>query len=725
MSLMKTIQTFKTTCLSCLAAIWSASLCSAAEDILIADFEGRDYGQWRAEGEAFGPGPARGTLPNQMRVEGYLGQGLVNSFFHGDNSTGTLTSPAFKVERRNLQFLIGGGKHPGLSINLVADGKTIRTATGPNDKPGGSERLDWDQWDVGELAGQTVSIQIVDSATGGWGHINIDQIIQTDRRLPGWITDARRTLTIDQPYLNLPVKNGAPKRLLSFLVDGRTERQFEIELADGEPDWWAFLDVAPFKGKAAVLEVDKLKEDSAGLSSIEQANQIKGVDNLYREKLRPQFHFTSRRGWINDPNGLVYYEGEYHLFYQHNPYGWNWGNMHWGHAISRDLVHWEELGEALYPDETGTMFSGSAVVDSQNTAGFQNGKEKAIVCIYTAAGGTSQQSKSAPFTQCLAYSLGRGRTWTKYQSNPVLSHIVGSNRDPKVIWDESAQRWLMVLYLDKNDFALFASPNLKAWERLSNVTIPGDTECPEFFQISLDGNPQNTRWIFYGGKGSYLVGRFDGKQFSAESGPHTLNFGNCFYASQTFNDLPKDDSRRVMIGWGRVALPGMPFNQMMNFPVELTLRTTKEGPRIFTNPVKEIESLRLKSQAVKAQPLRSGDNPLSKINGELLEIDAELATGAATEIHLNVRGISVVYDAKEQALKCQGSKAPLKPVDGKIRLRLLVDRASIEIFANHGRVYMPIGVILDESNRSLGLAVNGGDANLNLLTITELKSAWR
>ena len=292
-------------------AMGPASLTHAADaDILIADFESSDYGDWKVTGQAFGSGPARGTLPNQMPVEGYRGKGLVNSFFNGDGSTGTLTSPLFKVEHRYLQFLIGGGQHPVQTcMNLLLDGKTVRTATGPNDKPGGSEHLDWEQWDVNELAGRMVTVQIVDQATGAWGHINIDHIIQTDRQLPGWLSNARRELMVEKRYLNFPVKNGAPKRLLSFLVDGRTERRFEIELADAEADWWAFLDLTPFKGKLAVILLDKLKEGSAGLTSIEQGDQIKGSENLYRETLRPQFHFSSRRGWNNDPNGMVYYAG--------------------------------------------------------------------------------------------------------------------------------------------------------------------------------------------------------------------------------------------------------------------------------------------------------------------------------------------------------------------------------------------------------------------------------
>ena len=698
-------------------AALAASNVSAADDVLIADFEGPDYGGWKATGEAFGPGPAHGTLPGQMPVDGFKGKGLVNSFYKGDGTTGTLSSPEFKIERKFISFLIGGGKDSEKTcMNLLIDGKIVRNATGPNDKQGGSEVLAPDSWEVSELAGQTAVIQIVDQATGGWGHLNVDQIVQTDRKPAGLLANATREITLEQRYLNLPVKNGGPKRQMSVLVEGQPPRNFEIELADAEPDWWAFMEIAPFTGKQATLKVDKLPEDSTGLKSIDQSNQIKGSENLYREQLRPQFHFSPRRGWNNDPNGLVYYKGEYHLFFQHNPYGWSWGNMHWGHAVSPDLIHWQEIPIALYPDQHGTMFSGSAVVDWNNTAGFQTGEEKVMVCIFTAAGN--------PFTQGIAFSNDRGRTWTKYEHNPVLPHIAGSNRDPKVIWYAPEKKWVLALYLDGSDYALFSSKDLKKWEKMSNVAIPGTSECPEFFEIAVDGNQQNTRWVFYGGNGRYLVGKFDGRTFTPECGPQTLHYGNCWYASQTYTDIPAKDGRRILIPWGTMATPGMPFNQMMGVPVELTLRTTDEGPRLLANPVKEHVSLRMKSHQVQPQSLKPGENPLAGVKGELLDLTAELVPGDAAELGFNLRGVTVSYDPQKQELSCKGNKATLKPVDGKIRLRLMVDRTSIDIFGNDGRLYMPMGVIVPQDNRSLEIYAKGGSAKINSLDVHELKSAW-
>lgn len=690
---------------------------SAAPDILIADFEGQDYGNWRATGSAFGPGPAHGTLPNQMAVGGFAGKGLVNSFYGGDASTGRLASAEFVVSRKYVAFLIGGGGWEGKTcMNLLVNGRVVRTAVGPNTNPGGSEELGPGSWEVAEFAGKTARLEIVDEATGGWGHINVDQITQTDRKPAGILSGARRELFLTSRYLNFPVKNGATKRRVSLNIAGERIRDFDIELADSAVDWWAFLDVGELRGQACVIEVDKLREDSRGLQLIENSDHIKGAQNLYRERLRPQFHFTSRRGWNNDPNGLVYYKGEYHLFYQHNPFGWQWGNMHWGHAVTSDLVHWKELPEALYPDEHGTMFSGSAVVDWDNTTGFQSGREKPLVCMFTAAG--------KPFTQGLAYSNDRGRTWTKYQGNPVLPHIVAENRDPKVIYYAPGKHWVMALYLDKNEYALFSSPDLKQWTRSCDVTIPGCSECPEFFEIPVAGNAKEKKWVFYGGNGKYLIGRFDGKTFAPESGPHDLNYGNCFYASQTYNDIPAKDGRRILIPWGQVALPGMPFNQMMGLPVELTLRNTDSGLRLFVNPVAELKNLRSAHSCVQAATTTTGESIVLPFEGELLEAVAELTPENATEVGAVVRGVRVNYDAQKHELSCAGKKAVLNPVNGRIRLHVFVDRASVDIFANDGAVYMPMGIIVPADKRSVEVYAAGGSARINSLELYRLKSAW-
>ncbi len=338
---------------------------------MIADFEGESYGGWHATGSAFGAGPAHGTLPGQMEVSGFQGKGLVNSFHGGDAATGTLTSPPFEIKRPYLDFLIGGGMHGGQTcMELLVEGKPVRTATGPNDRPGGSEQLEWSWWDVNELMGKTATLRITDSHTGGWGHINVDQIVQSDTRRG--LETLRRELVLHTRYVHLPVKRDAPLRQVKFVRGGKTLSVFEIRLPEAgqAPDFWVFIEQPPIRELACSLEA-RLPVGSKALETITQVDDPPDAATIYHEKDRPQFHFTSRRGWLNDPNGLVWHEGKYHLFYQHNPFGWEWGNMHWGHAASPDLLHWTELPQAISPRKFGDWaFSGSAVVDHGDRSGF-------------------------------------------------------------------------------------------------------------------------------------------------------------------------------------------------------------------------------------------------------------------------------------------------------------------------------------------------------------------
>jgi len=603
--------------LGILALILLAAAAHAADAIRIADFEGKDYGDWKVEGDGFGPGPAQGTLPGQMKVEGFEGKGLVN----------------------------------------------------------------------------------------------VDQIVQSDQKRA--LLPAQREIAIEHPYLHLPVKNGARLCRMRFVVDDRTVREFVIELADAEPDFRVSSDVSAFKGKRLTVHVDGLPTESKGLAAIVQADAVPGADGMYKEKLRPQFHFSPRIGWNNDPNGLVYHEGEYHLYFQHNPYGWKWNNMHWGHAVSTDLVHWKELPVAIYPHQFGDwVFSGSAVVDQENTAGFKTGGEVVIVAAFTSTGRG----------ECIAYSNDRGRTFTDYEGNPVVKH---SGRDPKVIWYAPGKHWVMAVFDQKEPsrgIAFYTSADLKQWTFQSR--IDGYFECPEIFEIPVDGAKGRTKWVVYAADGDYAVGTFDGKAFTAESGKHKFNYGNCFYASQTFNNMPPEDGRRIQIAWGRIATPGMPFNQCMLLPTELTLRTTEEGLRLFAEPVREIEKLHGKRHAWRNLALKKGASPLADITGDLFDIRAEFEVGDAAQFGFTILDTPVTYDAKAQELACGKCKAPLKPEAGKLRLRILVDRTSIEIFAAGGRVYMPVGCIHPEGHRALGVFARGGEAKAVSLEVYELKSAW-
>lgn len=538
-------------------------------------------------------------------------------------------------------------------------------------------------------------------------------------RSPDLIVNATRTLRVDRRYLNLPVKNGAPPRRMSLLLHGRTVREFTIELANGRPDFWVFVDLTPFQHQDLTIRVDRLPADSSALRDINQADAIQGATNLYHETLRPQFHFTSRRGWLNDPNGLVYDHGVYHLFYQHNPYGWNWGNMHWGHAVSRDLVHWHELPIAIYPHRFGDwVFSGSAVIDRNNTAGFKSGNQDVIVAAYTSTGRG----------ECIAYSTDQGRTFTDYTNDPV---VVNRGRDPRLLWYAPRTNWVMAVY-DENPtlpdksqrrgIAFYSSPDLKHWKRQSR--IGGFYECPDMFQLPVKGNPQEKKWVLTAANSDYLIGQFDGKKFTPESAKLAGQRGVGFYAAQTYSDIPPADGRRIQIGWLRSTMPGMPFNQMMAFPCSLTLVSTPAGLRLCHQPVREIRSLYGQQYQWRHLKLTPGKNPLAGIHGRLFDLRAAFAPGRAKTLRFNVRGEPVIYSVADQTLTCHGITNSLPLLDGKVHIQILVDRTSVEIFGNHGLLYMPMAITCPVHNESLTVDVTGGPALFDSLWLCKLKSIW-
>jgi len=437
-------------------------------------------------------------------------------------------------------------------------------------------------------------------------------------------------------------------------------------------------------------------------------------ETLYNEKYRPQFHFTAKKNWLNDPNGLMYYKGEYHLFFQHNPDGINWGNMTWGHAVSPDMIHWEQLDHALYPDKLGTMFSGSGIIDWNNTAGFRTGDEDVLVCIYTAAG--------EPFTQGIAYSNDKGRTWEKYEGNPVLNHIVGSNRDPKVIWHKPTGKWVMALFLDGNDYAIFSSPNLKEWTRTCDLHLPDTGECPDIFELPVDGDPNNKKWVFWGANGNHYIGSFDGQTYTPESDMMKPDFGANFYAAQTWSDIPESDGRRIQIAWMNGGkYPDMPFNQQMSFPCVLTLKTTPDGIRMFRQPVKELENIRQRKHEYYNQELYNQDEIVPDIYGDLFEIHAEVKLGSAKDFGFVIRGEKMNYNVANKEISFLGKSAKLEPIDNKLKFQILVDRSSIELFGNDGIMSMSSCFLPEQSG--IRTFASGGGIWGNLV-IHELKSAW-
>ncbi len=441
-------------------------------------------------------------------------------------------------------------------------------------------------------------------------------------------------------------------------------------------------------------------------------------DSLYQEPLRPQFHFTAQEGWLNDPNGLVFYKGEYHMFFQHTPHSTQSGDKYWGHAVSRDLVHWRQVDEAIVPDERGAVWSGSAVVDKKDTSGLGAG---ALVLFYTAAGGTTEASKGASFTQCVVSSLD-GRTFAKLPTNPVLENQADGNRDPKVVWDDGSKKWVMALYLTGDRYALFGSPNLTQWTKLSELEMPGTGECPDFFPMPLDGNKRNKVWVFWGANGNYKLGSFDGTDFKPATEIISANFGANSYAAQTFFNDPK--GRRVQVCWMAGSdFPGTAWNQQMGFPRVMTLRSTELGARLCFEPVGEVSSLRLHKLRA-TTPSGTAWNDEFDVPSGLAEIDLEAKSPGAGNLTVNLLGRPLTYDAATSTLTFEGKSAQVFLAKGKLDLRILVDRTSVEIFAQKGLVTMPFFVLPKAG--VTGITVGGSTGwRKEKLDVYELRSAWR
>jgi fructan beta-fructosidase len=442
----------------------------------------------------------------------------------------------------------------------------------------------------------------------------------------------------------------------------------------------------------------------------------------YDQRYRPQFHFTSKRNWINDPNGCVYYDGEYHLFFQHDPESVENREMSWGHALSTDLVHWRQLPHAISPDEHGPIWSGSAVVDARDTAGFASGGGAALVAAFTYAGSYARGG-ARPFTQGIVYSVDRGRTWMKYTGNPVLDNQSGGgDRDPKLFWHEPTGQWVMVLYLDKGPrrLAFFTSSDLKRWTKESE--IDGFYECPDLFELPVDGEAANTRWVLLAADGKYVLGRFDGSQFTTEAGKFVGDWGANFYASQTFNNVP--GGRRVQIAWmNGGSYPEMPFNQQSSFPCELTLRTTPDGIRLHREPVREIASLQGDVYERRDLDIVPGENPLREApRGDAFDIELEVETNGCSRFGLHLHGQDI--ECCGDALRCLGRNAPLSAPGGVVRLRVLVDRTSIEVFASGGAVSMSSCFLPGERDTDVALFASGRTAVARSVKVRRLGSAW-
>lgn len=532
-------------------------------------------------------------------------------------------------------------------------------------------------------------------------------------------------LKIDQSFINIKVKNDEEKTSCLFYLNNELKRYFDVELGTADNyDFMVFYDMSEFIGKTLKIE-SNIPLPCPVEELFIQSNEPLEMDNVYQEKLRPQFHFTSKRGWINDPNGLIYHDGQYHLFYQHNPFGWNWGNMHWGHAVSKDLFHWQELPTALYPDKMGAMYSGSAVIDKNNSSGLGTSENAPFVLLYTAEG--LKAPEKADSTQCLAWSNDGGKSFTKLAANPVLPKVIEQNRDPHVFWHEASQKWIMSLYLEKinaviHEFAIYGSGNLKDWNELDRFQMPS-YECPGLVELEVENKPGTKKWVFWGAEGCYLVGDFNGQKFTPNQG--TLydgtnpidDYGRA-YAGQFFSNMP--DNRIIKISWMQGGnLPGMPFNQSMTLPVEVSLQKTNLGYQLCYTPAQEIENCYADSINLEQISTQDLDQTFNNIEADLF--DMTLRISIDQPIQFKIKGIELSWTPQKKYLECLGRKALLNTKCDTLNCRIIVDKTSIEIFTDNGLVYLPFGIIIN--SEEVPFSVYNQSAIFDI-SFNYLKSVW-
>ncbi len=562
-------------------------------------------------------------------------------------------------------------------------------------------------------------------------------------------------VTADGKYLILPVQESNDEATVNVLVDGKTDKTLSVRLAKSKVDYTVPLKIEDYKGKKVLLNVVTSQSRSSVREAKEDAcwqniSVSDTFDTSNREKFRPAYHHTPLYGWMNDPNGMFYKDGEWHLCYQWNPYGSKWQNLSWGHSVSRDLIHWEHRPDAVIePDGLGMIFSGSSAVDRSGSAGF--GKD-AVVAMYTSAAASQIQS--------LAWSDDNGETFTKYDGNPVLT-LDSEARDPNMFWDAERNVWILVLaHALDHEMLIFSSPDMKDWTLESSFgrglgAQDGVWECPDLFELPVNGE-SGKKWVllcnlnpggpFGGSATQYFIGDFDGKTFTSDTDDSGkvptkwLDYGKDHYATVSFSDAP--DGRRTVIGWMSnwqyaPEVPTMQFRSANTLPREMGLFRAPDGQLyVSSTPSPEVDALR--GALVKSVSKTSlGSKARTYSIPELCEIDMEISPKKAESVEIelsNAAGekVVMVYDAKSDSLSFDRRKSGIVDfsqdfpavtvspayTDGdKVGLRIFIDRSSIEVFGKDGRFAMTNLVFPNSPYSRLSVRATGGSARLSDLKI--------
>ena len=580
-------------------------------------------------------------------------------------------------------------------------------------------------------------------------------------------------ITNPTKYLILPIQESCNEGKVKLVTGSPADMAMDVRLAVDSVEYYVPF-ALPQGAKEATLTIGRVAADAICWDSIQLADTFNTANTAY---YRPVYHPTPLYGWMNDATGLVYKDGEYHLYFQYNPYGSKWGNMHWGHSVSKDLIHWDHLDPAIARDTLGHIFSGSTVIDKNNSAGY--GKD-AMIAFYTSASDEHGQ------IQCMAYSTDNGRTYTKYEKNPILTPFDGLKdfRDPKVFWYEPAQKWYMIVSADKN-MRFYSSTDLKNWEYLSKFgegygVQPNQFECPDFIQLPVDGDKNKMKWVmivninpgcpFGGSATEYFVGDFDGKEFHCDTDKSVtkwLDFGKDHYATVCFSNLGE---RVVAVPWMSNwqyanVTPIRQYRGANALPRELSLYTKDGEIYMAANAVKETEGLRKGTAYVNdfvmtdehlVSPLATGQEGACELEMDITPNKAQTVgfqlmndKGEKTDIYLDLKAGRLVMDRTQSGLVAFGEKsephaketddhrktesvnyvndfalgtwAPLSLCEGKTyHLNVFVDKCSVEIFVDGGRIAMTNLVFPTVPYNALRFYTQGGEAEVKNLKVHQL-----
>lgn len=552
-------------------------------------------------------------------------------------------------------------------------------------------------------------------------------------------------LDANAKYLLLPVEEASQESKLYMIIDNDVVKTLNVRLAVNKVDYFVPVDLSAYTDKNISFNFQLTPSTAICWNEMKLSDTF---DTTNREKFRPVYHFTPAYGWMNDPNGMVYKDGEYHLFYQYNPYGSMWGNMHWGHAISKDLVSWEHQPVAISPDALGTIFSGSCVVDTDNTAGFGAG---AIIAFYTSASDRQVQS--------MAYSLDNGRTFQKYDRNPILTSTDRDFRDPKVFWHADTKKWIMILAVGQ-EMQIYSSPNLKEWAYESSFgeghgVHAGVWECPDLFELPVRGT-ELKKWVllcninpggpFGGSATQYFVGTFDGKTFTNESPNLTkwMDYGKDHYATVTWSNAPQD--RKIAIAWMSNwdyanNVPTQQYRSANSVPRDLELFTRNGQTYLSSLPSPEMLKLRGKAQkkgsfkvdrSHEINQLLANNNGTYELeikfknnNADVMSLQLFNSKGEEVELYYNLLDNRFTMDRRnsgQTSFSKTFASATIAPISAQkeYTLRLLIDRSSIEAFDGNGEFAMTNLVFPEEPYNRISFNAKGGSFTVTSFTVYDL-----